>query len=100
MKTLIWPGKAPKQNYHISLLLQVLYASLPVGIDAVDCDGTEEGLLECTSSSSFDDYQSSKGCDGVSTVLACGEIMATEGTQFFFNILFKPYLLVYRGKTN
>ena len=34
----------------MALRLQVLVASLPVGLASVDCNGTEASLLDCTSS--------------------------------------------------
>lgn len=53
--------------------MQVLVASLPVGLTSVNCDGTEMSLLEC--SVSEDDLKEC-GIDGTNltkaTVLACG----------------------------
>ena len=52
--------------------LQVLAASLPVGLASVDCNGTETSLLDCTSSQ--DDLQQC-GVDNTNltdaTVLTC-----------------------------
>lgn len=54
--------------------MQVLAASLPVGLASVDCDGTETSLLECSSS------EEDLGQCGIAntnltkaTVLACGK---------------------------
>lgn len=51
----------------------MLYASLPLGLDGVDCNGTEASISECATNSNFDDNWSLADCEGVSTVLACAD---------------------------
>lgn len=64
---------------HAFTRLQVLVADIPPGISAVDCDGSETSLLDCTSSNEYE-IQSECSVEDSSandaTVIACG----TEST--------------------